>query len=650
MNIVCYVMMRNESPILDPFLDQLEAFFDFCIIVDHDSTDDSVEKIRSRKDLNNALYHLKSPGYPQAAIATYFARNLLSNGQADALFFLDCDEFLPFKNRTELESFLLTHSSADVIRLNWLNCCGTNFDSDNIFAGTFERAKDCSPIQKIILHSSVLNNNPDFSVMQGYHSISEMEREGITVFDCNDMFLLHIPVQSRTQVAIKLVNGHNRLIRESINLERGLGYHWVDSARELSRLSFKDTALRNLALGYPDFISDCTPESVPLVFDFPYIHSSYDESTQHVSAQIAGLMELDTTFNDSETSSFILMDSEGEVILTSSSNLHGTMEVNTANDVASERPFVVACGTLGEDYSALIEPLLNLPTKLPVTAWQGHIPFMFVLFKLLEPKIYVELGVHLGASFIAACTAAKSYNIRCQLFGVDTWEGDDHVGHYNGDHIYNELKEYIYGTFPTARLVRDLFSVARSSFSVGSVELLHIDGLHTYDAVKNDFATWIGAMAPSGVVMFHDISVYERGFGVHRFWVELKEHFSTMEFHHSHGLGVLFLDPDDQRIAYLRAISRDEQALQLYSDFVADIAGTLGERMGYYSETAEQNAELVSLKNMLVDCERSLNERQSSIESLRKTHCELQAELERVHNRVSWKVTKPLRWLRGFLK
>ena len=62
----------------------------------------------------------------------------------------------------------------------------------------------------------------------------------------------------------------------------------------------------------------------------------------------------------------------------------------------------------GQQYSTLIEPLFKLPTKLPITAWAGHIPFLFVLFRLSEARDLVELGVHNGASLIAACSAAAT--------------------------------------------------------------------------------------------------------------------------------------------------------------------------------------------------------------------------------------------------
>ncbi len=44
--------------------------------------------------------------------------------------------------------------------------------------------------------------------------------------------------------------------------------------------------------------------------------------------------------------------------------------------------------------------------------------------------------------------------------------------------------------------MRMLFEDATHHFSDESVDLLHIDGLHTYDAVQEDFTTWLPKVRP----------------------------------------------------------------------------------------------------------------------------------------------------------
>ncbi len=171
-------------------------------------------------------------------------------------------------------------------------------------------------------------------------------------------------------------------------------------------------------------------------------------------------------------------------------------------------------------------------------SWTGHIPFAFHLVKLLRPRVIVELGVHTGNSFSAFCQGVQLAKTQTECFGVDTWQGDEHAGFYESS-IYNDLNRDIqehYSGF--AKLMRMSFDEALGSFADGSIDLLHIDGLHTYDAVTHDFVTWLPKLSPRAVVLFHDTSVTYDDFGVWKLWDEVKAQYPAAELRHSFGLGV----------------------------------------------------------------------------------------------------------------
>ncbi|ACB23222.1 class I SAM-dependent methyltransferase [Methylobacterium radiotolerans] len=189
----------------------------------------------------------------------------------------------------------------------------------------------------------------------------------------------------------------------------------------------------------------------------------------------------------------------------------------------------------------VVEPLFQLPHSLVPTAWAGHIPFLFSLIKIDRPRTFVELGVFNGASMIAACSAARNYNTDTVCYGIDTWQGDEHAGLYEGDKIYADLTKTLAEIYPPARLLRGTFESQLGRFKDGTIDLLHIDGLHTYSAVKQDFDNWLPKMSERGIVLFHDTCVREREFGVWKLWEELSVQYPSMEFYHSFGLGVLFV-------------------------------------------------------------------------------------------------------------
>jgi hypothetical protein len=191
-----------------------------------------------------------------------------------------------------------------------------------------------------------------------------------------------------------------------------------------------------------------------------------------------------------------------------------------------------------------VGPLYQLPPCLPDSSWTGHIPFLSLLFRLARPRTYVELGVLMGGSFLAACEAAKSFDTQTRCSGVDTWQGDQHAGFFDGEPVYRSLSAFVAQRYPACELIRATFDEAAARFEPRSIDLLHIDGLHTYEAVSHDFHTWLPKMSERGIVLFHDTEVRDYGFGVWKFWAELKAQYRHLEFQHSHGLGVLMTGPD----------------------------------------------------------------------------------------------------------
>jgi hypothetical protein len=99
----------------------------------------------------------------------------------------------------------------------------------------------------------------------------------------------------------------------------------------------------------------------------------------------------------------------------------------------------------------------------------------------------------------------------------------------------------------------------------GLLDLLHLDGLHTYDVVKHDFVSWVPKFSRGGVaLLLHDINVHQADFGVWRLWQELPKQYPHFEFHHCFGLGVLSVGTEPpEAIAELGALTHSQEGATL---------------------------------------------------------------------------------------
>lgn len=170
--------------------------------------------------------------------------------------------------------------------------------------------------------------------------------------------------------------------------------------------------------------------------------------------------------------------------------------------------------------------------------WSGHLPFARDLIVAVRPSLLVELGTHWGESYFGFCQTIAENNIPCVAYAVDTWTGEEQSGFYD-ETVYNDVVSYNEANYKDfSYLIKSLFDNALPQFADESIDILHIDGLHTFDAVSHDFYSWLPKVKPGGIVLLHDIAGRHADFGVWKLWDELKTKGAAFEFHHSWGLGV----------------------------------------------------------------------------------------------------------------
>jgi hypothetical protein len=289
MKLHCISMVRDEASILPAFADQISAFFDEWTVLDHASADSGIADLKSRNDPRIEILHLAASGYPQSEVVTFLAKRAFSEKNADVVVPLDCDEFLPFANRNEFEAFLMLHKNqgAEVILMNWLNLAPEKFDGGNIFKSRFDFT-GLSRFTKVIVFRELFERCPDTRIAQGNHLVNCGSDAPARVFNTSDTPpLLHIPIRSFAQFALKLSNGSRVVLADPNLLKRGLGLHWVTLAVTCATQGFSSTSLRRLAMGYPDMLSEeGLAKARILSFTCPYVRSARTETSIDLAAAI----------------------------------------------------------------------------------------------------------------------------------------------------------------------------------------------------------------------------------------------------------------------------------------------------------------------------------------------------------------------------
>lgn len=125
--------------------------------------------------------------------------------------------------------------------------------------------------------------------------------------------------------------------------------------------------------------------------------------------------------------------------------------------------------------------LYNLSTSLP------------------ENACIVEIGSYLGASTYCLASGVTSYGGK--VYAIDTWTN---IGMSEGER--NTFDKFQSNIAPLREVVIPLkgFSKAHAISFDKQIDLLFIDGDHSYEGVKTDLELWLPKVKPGGWVVMHD--------------------------------------------------------------------------------------------------------------------------------------------------
>jgi predicted O-methyltransferase YrrM len=173
------------------------------------------------------------------------------------------------------------------------------------------------------------------------------------------------------------------------------------------------------------------------------------------------------------------------------------------------------------------------PLQMP-----GELRELFLRVQALRPHTVLEIGTNNGGTLLMLCRAAAP---DATLNSVDLPGGKFGGG-------YSALRIPYYKAFAAARqrvkLMRmdshatTTLAAVRRELRGRPLDFLFIDGDHSYEGVRQDFAQYGPLVRPRGAIAFHDIrtAAPEVGGGVPRYWDEIKGQYDHEE---------IVAEPDD---------------------------------------------------------------------------------------------------------
>lgn len=264
----------------------------------------------------------------------------------------------------------------------------------------------------------------------------------------------------------------------------------------------------------------------------------------------------------------------------------------------------------------------ELNKNLNILPWSGHRKFAYDLTGFLQPDLIVELGTHYGCSLFSFAQAVKDSNLPSKIIAIDTWKGDEHAGFY-GEEVFNLVNQTKENKFSHLNIIlnRKTFIEALTDIEDASIDIIHIDGLHTYEAVSTDFNTWLPKLKENGIILFHDIGPLkdngeENTYGSRRFWEEIiTQHPYYYQFNHSWGLGVLF--PKGAKNYELLQDNNFEDKIKIYQYKAEKERSQID--FDYVSDMANERLDIINIQTSLIQQKDSyIAEIESKLEGVRK--------------------------------
>lgn len=164
------------------------------------------------------------------------------------------------------------------------------------------------------------------------------------------------------------------------------------------------------------------------------------------------------------------------------------------------------------------------------STWKGHETFALWLVERLRPKTVVDLGFDRGLS-----TVAFAYKNKGHVFGIDWFDNANYSRKcFALDSAFQTISNALRFQYAkNIHLIVGPFQEIAQKWN-RKIDILHIDGVHSYMSTKQHYDNWSRFLSEEGVILIHDVLSFPNETG--RFFREL-DLFKVI-FPHAQGLGV----------------------------------------------------------------------------------------------------------------
>lgn len=140
-----------------------------------------------------------------------------------------------------------------------------------------------------------------------------------------------------------------------------------------------------------------------------------------------------------------------------------------------------------------------------IEGWMTEFELLWLAERAVEHRVIVEVGSYLGRS-----TRALLDHTLGVVYAIDDWKGprDVYMEKRERELLYGKFLHNVHEYIASPKLVIVVCDHRKLTMSPESVDMVFLDGSHTYEDIKADIVFWKSRMT-KGLLCGHDIQMTE---------------------------------------------------------------------------------------------------------------------------------------------